>query len=311
MTMNNNPHVIRSVPRQAAGLSAADGGNRVMGAILLEDGRLSPGDVERIVEMQRGNGARFGDAGRALGLMTEDDVSFALSVQFDYPYLPRDSNLSRELVAAYQPASPVVEELRALRSQLMLRWFDADAEADADADADAERRSLAIVSAGSGEGRSYLAANLAIVFSQLGERTLLIDADLRSPRQHLLFNLGSQAGLSDMLVGRAGHEAVVGIAALRDLSVLPAGAIAPNPQELLGRHGFSSLLQSLGESFDIIIIDTPAAGTCADAHTVAVRAGAALVVARQDGSSVPKLAQLIHGLREFGVSVVGSVLNDA
>ena len=103
-----------------------------------------------------------------------------------------------------------------------------------------------------------------------------------------------------MLIGRAGRETVVGIGALRDLSVLPAGAIAPNPQELLGRQRFSSVLQSLGEDFDVIIIDTPAASACADAHTVAVRAGAALLVARQDSSSVPQMAHLTHGLREFG-----------
>lgn len=272
-----------------------------MGMILVDAGRLTPPDAERIVEFQRGGDSRFGDAGRALRLLTDDDVRFALSVQFGYPYLPSDSKLSRELVAAYQPSSRSVEQLRALRSQLMLRWFDTGA----------DRRGLAIVSAGSGEGRSYIAANLAIVFSQLGERTLLIDADMRSPRQHHLFNLGKNVGLSDMLAGRAGGEAVVGIASLQDLSVLPAGAIPPNPQELLGRQDFSKLLQSLGEDFSVIIIDTPPASHCADAHTVAVRAGAALMVARQNRSSVHEMARFTQGLREFGVTLVGSVLNDA
>ena len=272
-----------------------------MGAILIDAGRLSAADAERILQFQRERGARFGDSGMALGLLTEDDIRFALSVQFDYPYLGRDSNLSRELVAAYHPGSRPVEQLRALRSQLMLRWFDSGA----------DRKELAIVSAGPKEGRSYIAANLAIVFSQLCERTLLIDADMRSPRQHQLFNLGKNVGLSDMLAGRAGPEAVVGIAALQDLSVLPAGAIPPNPQELLGRPTFSALLKSLGEEFDIIIIDTPAASECADAHTVAVRAGAALVVARQNTSSLRQMSQFTQGLREFGVTLVGSVLNDA
>jgi protein-tyrosine kinase len=279
----------------------AVGAGRSIGAILVDAGRLSLADTERILRAQREGGARFGDAGMALGLLTDDDVRYALSVQFDYPYIARESNLSRELVAAHRPASRSVEQLRALRSQLMLRWFDTDA----------DRKGLAIVSAGPGEGRSYLAANLSIVFSQLGERTLLIDADMRSPRQHTLFNLGKSVGLSDMLAGRAGPEAVVGIAALQDLSVLPAGTIPPNPQELLGRQEFSRLLQSLGEEFDVIIIDTPPASRCADAHTVAVRAGAALIVARQNKSSVPQMAQLTHGLREYGVTLVGSVLNDA
>ena len=296
----NHSQVIRSVPL-AVPSKPASGSGRSIGAILVDAERLSTMDVDRILAFQEGCSVRFGDAGQALGLLTEEDVRYALSVQFDYPFLSDDSRLSRELVAAYEPASRVVEDLRALRSQLMLRWFDTGA----------DRRGLAIASAGHGDGRSYLAANLAIVFSQLGERTLLIDANLRTPKQHKLFNLGARAGLSDMLVGRAGPDAVVSITALRDLSVLPAGTMPPNPQELLGRHHFSTLLQSMGESFDVIIIDTPAANSYADAHTVAVRAGAALLVARQGSSSVPQMTQLTQGLREFGVTVLGTVLNDA
>ncbi len=296
----NSPHMMRAVPLTVP-TRPHEGASRGIGQILVEAGRLSSMDADRILEFQKSSRARFGEAGRALGLITEDDLRFALSVQFDYPYLGRDSGLSRELVAAYEPSSAQVEELRALRSQLMLRWFSTAP----------ERKGLAIVGSGRGEGRSYLAANLAIAFSQLGERTLLIDADLRNPRQSQLFGLGRQAGLSDMLAGRAGLHAVVPIPALRDLAVLPAGALPPNPQELLGRPQFLNLLQAFAEDHDVIIMDTPAASHCADAHTVAVRAGAALLVARQGMSSLPKLAHLTQGLRDFGVGVVGSVLNEA
>ncbi len=298
MTLKH-PLFVRSVPLSVPS-KPATGSGRCIGDILVEAERLSCVDVDRILSFQHSTHVRFGDAGQALGLLTDDDVRYALSVQFDYSYLTEDCKLSRELLAAYEPASQVVEDLRALRSQLMLRWFDTSS----------DRRGLAISSASQGEGRSYLAANLAIVFSQLGLRTLLIDADLRGPRQHKLFNLGARAGLSDMLVGRAGSDAVVSIPELHDLSVLPAGVIPPNPQELLGRNHFSTLLQSMGEIFDVIIIDTPAASAYADGHTVAVRAGAALLVARQGRSSVPQMTQLTQGLREFGVTVLGSVLND-
>ena len=301
MSANNAHNTVRAVPFTVAGGHLAAGAGQPIGELLIDAGRLSASDAERILAFQRESGLRFGEAGRALGLLTDDDVRFALSIQFQYAYLTPESLLSRELVAAYRPTSASVEQLRMLRSQLMLRWFASDK----------DRKGLAIVSAGSGDGRSYLAANLAIVFSQLGERTLLIDADLRAPRQHQLFHLGQRAGLSDMLAGRAGTEAVAGIAALPHLSVLPAGALPPNPQELLGRQGFSRLLESLGESFDVVLIDTPAATVCADAHTVAVRAGAALIVARQGRSSMAQMAQCAQSLREFGVTLVGSVLNDA
>lgn len=294
------PPLVHSVPLTVP-VKPPEGAGRAIGQILVEAGRLSPLDAERILALAQDRHGRFGEAGLALGLITDDDLRYALSVQFDYPYLGANSGLSRELVAAYQPASAQVEELRALRSQLMLRWFATAP----------ERKGLAVVSAGRGEGRSRLVANLAIVFSQLGERTLLIDADLRGSRQHQLFDLGDHAGLSDMLAGRAGLEALVPIAPLRDLTVLPAGAQPPNPQELLGRPQFLKLLQSLSEAYDVILMDTPAASSCADAHTVAARAGAALLVARQGQTSLPRLAQLTHGLREWGVGVVGSVLNQA
>ena len=297
-----NSQIIRSIPlgKSPSNAVADSGYNQSIGAILIDSGRLSNGNAEKILTLQRENGMRFGEAGRELGLLTEDDVRFALSVQFRYSYIPSGSSLSHELVAAYQPDSLAVEELRMLRSQLMLRWFNNSA----------ERKGLAVVSAGSGDGRSYIAANLAIVFSQLGERTLLVDADMRVPRQHRLFSLGKRAGLSDILVGRAGSEAIVNIEALPNLSVLSAGAIPPNPQELLGRQSFSRLLMALGDDFDVIIIDTPPASACADAHTVAVRTGAALIVARQGKSSMAELAQFTRSLREFGVTLVGSVLND-
>ena len=299
MTLNSSP-MIRSIPITVPS-KPATGSGRTIGSILVDADRLSSAQAAQILEFHKEHNIRFGDAGKTLGLLTDDDVRYALSVQFGYPYLTRENKLSRELIAAWQPASSKVEQLRALRSQLMLRWFDTGI----------NRKGLAIVSAGSKEGRTFIAANLAIVFSQLGERTLLIDADMRSPRQHVLFNLEKSAGLSGMLSGRAGPEAVIGISALQDLSVLPAGAIPPNPQELLGRHDFSKLLQSLGENFDVIIIDTPPASECSDAHTVAVRTGAALMVACKNTSSIPQMAKLTNSIREFGVTLVGSVLNDA
>lgn len=298
-----NTQMIRSIPLANTHNTALAENHhaRSMGSILVDSGRLSIAHVEKILLSQRENVVRFGEAGRALGLLTEDDVRFALSVQFNYSYIPSGSSLGRELIAAYQPDSPTVEEFRMLRSQLMLRWFGNAT----------DHKGLAVVSASPGDGRSYIAANLAIVFSQLGERTLLIDADMRSPRQHRLFSLGKRAGLSDLLVGRVGLGAISSVDVLPNLSVLSAGAIPPNPQELLGRQSFSKLLISLGDDFDVMIIDTPSASTCADAHTVAVRTGAALVVARQGKSSMVQLGQLTHSLREFGVSLVGSVLNDS
>lgn len=113
-----------------------------------------------------------------------------------------------------------------------------------------------------------------------------------------------------MLAGRAGSEALVRVPSLLGLSVLPAGAVPPNPQELLGRPAFTELLQTIGRDFEVVIIDTPAASAYADAQTLAVRAGAALVIARKNQSSVPDLAELTRSFQQSGATLVGSMLND-
>jgi len=299
--MNLMEPKLNSKAAVTAATAPASASGRSIGAILVDTGRLSTDNAERILRLQKEQGKRFGDAAIELGLLNEEDIRFALASQFDYPYLPAgDNSLSHELVAAYKPFSPVVEQLRALRSQLMLRWFDAEA----------ERKALAIISPGQGEGRSFIAANLAIVFSQLGERTLLIDADLRTPRQHELFKLGNNAGLSGLLAGRANADAVVRVPSLLGLSFLPAGAIPPNPQELLGRPAFIETLLSLSRDFDVVIIDTPAASAYADAQTIAVRAGAAILLARKNISSLPDITQIAGSLQQSGATLLGSVLND-
>jgi protein-tyrosine kinase len=283
------------------GKSQGTGSGSSIGAILVDTGRLSVENAERILRLQIEGGKPFGDTAIELGLLTADDISFALSRQFGTLYLPAsDTSLSHQLVAAYKPLSPVVERLRTLRTQLMMRWFNAETRHNA----------LAIVSPGAGEGRSFIAANLAIVFSQLGERTLLLDADLRRPRQHKLFKLGNSLGLSGVLAGRIGAEAITRASSLPGLHVLPAGAIPPNPQELLGRAGFAELLRSLIRDFDIVIIDTPAANEYVEAQVIAAGAAAALILSRKNHSSVPEMIKLTDSLRQTGTLSVGAVLND-
>jgi chain length determinant protein tyrosine kinase EpsG len=283
------------------GKASSIGSGSSIGAILVDTGRLSAENAERIAALQIEQGKRFGATAVELGLLTEDDVRFALSRQFDNVYLPSsDTSLSHQLVAAYKPFSLTVDRLRALRGQLMMRWFNAETRHNA----------LAIMSPGPGEGRSFIAANLAIVFSQLGERTLLMDADLRNPSQQVLFKLGHNSGLSGMLANRAGPEAIARIPLLPGLYVLPAGAVPPNPQELLGRPSFAELFQSLIHDFDVVIVDTPAGNMYAESHVIAMGASAALIVARKNHSSLPEINQLTDSLRYTRATLVGSVLND-
>lgn len=281
--------------------SVAKHADRSIGAILIHAGRLTTENAERILRLQRENGLRFGEAATELGLLTPADIEFAVSRQFSHPYLLRgESKASEDLVAAYAPFSHQSEALRALRSQLMLRWFDGDP----------AHKALAVVSADRKEGRSFLTANLGVVFSQLGAHTLVIDADMRNPCQHALFALDNRTGLSAVLSGRGGPEAIQRVPGLPDLSVFPAGALPPNPVELLARPLLPQMLRELGKEFDAILLDTPATAQYADAQSVAVRAGAALIVARKNMSRMRQVCGVSDTMGQASTIILGSVLND-
>jgi len=274
---------------------------RAIGAILVEQGRLTADDVEEIQQYSIANGIRFGDGALRLQKLSQQDIDLAIAQQFNYPILERGgrNGVSDELVAGYLPQSEMIEPLRALRSQITLRWV-----------ASQERNALTITSAGRGEGRTWLAANLAIVFAQLGRRTLLIDADMRNPRLHSLFNLDNTVGLSALLTGRAGREIVTRIHPQLRLFVLPAGIVPPNPQELLGRPVFDLVLNLFADQYDLIIIDTPACSVASDAYILSSRAGTAVMVARRHHTNQTQLNDAMLNLMQTGVNVIGSVMTD-
>ena len=269
-----------------------------IGGLLLKAGKIRPEDNERIMRIQREQNLRFGEAAMKLGLVSEDDIREALSHQFNYSYLAAgEHGFSPELIAAYKPFTAEVEAFRTLRTQLKLRWFNG------------QRKHLALVSPASGTGCSYHAANLAVVFSQLGERTLLIDANLRDPRQHLMFKLGNRQGLAEILSNRVTQPPLVAIPTLDNLSVLPAGAVPPNPGELLSRGILHKLLTELDLDFDVILIDTPPAMTCTDFQSVAFQAGSALIVARLNHTKLSDIAAVNDSLATTSTEVAGVVLS--
>lgn len=271
-----------------------------IGRILLDMGKITPVEAERILRLQKESGLRFGDAALKLGLITEADIQLVLAQQFDYPYLlPGQGNHPPELVVAYQPFGAQVEVFRAVRSQLMLRWFTSG------------HKALAIVGYNPNDGVSLFAANLAVVFSQLGERTLLIDANLRCPQQHEIFNLRNKQGLSDVLADRANiFEVISKIESFVDLSVLPAGTLPPNPLELLNRTSFDELNDQLANQFDVILYDTLAFSSGVDALTIAARTEGALIVAHKNDTRVNDINTMNEQLKYSGTEIVGSVLID-
>ncbi len=270
-----------------------------IGGLLLASGKITPESAERVLRMQKELGIRFGEAAQRLGLITEADIQQVLARQFDYPYLQvGEAKYSDKLVAAYQPFTPQVEALRAVRSQLMLRWFARG------------RKSLVVLGIDQGDGASLFAANLGVVFSQLGEHTLLVDANLRQPRQHEIFDLQSRQGLSDVLAGRADLGAIAKVESFVALSVLAAGTLPPNPQELLSRSSFAGLNAQLESHYDVVLYDTPAFTSGSDGLAVIARAGGVLLVARKNKTLLADVNAVAEQVAHCGAEVVGSVLVD-
>ena len=275
--------------------------SRTIGAILVEHGKLSAAAVGEIRQFAQEHGLMFGDAAVQMNLLTTQDIDLALARQFNSPILPSraDGGVADEVLAAHSPRDPAVEHLRALRTKLSLGWLGV-----------LDRKIFAVTSAGRQDGRSWLAANLAMVFAQIGQRTLLIDADFRNSRQHQLFNLPGNIGLSALLTGRAGKETLHRVHPDLRLLVLPAGSSPPNPQELLLRPVFNFVLSRLAEQFDVVILDTPPAFESADAQILAARAGAAVMVARLHHTKHSQLKSVMDNFAHSGVNVIGSVINE-
>jgi chain length determinant protein tyrosine kinase EpsG len=288
---------LTSVERDPASMLA----DRSIGSIISETRDLSADQIEQVLTYQREKGIRFGEAAIALGFVSADDVLFALAQQFHYPYAAEDKRkASPELVALNQPFSVQAEAFRAIRSQVIMRLFGETQ----------DRRAIAVVSPDPGDGKTFFAANLAVTLAQLGGRTLLVDADLRGPRQHAVFGIDNSSGLSGILSGRAEAKVIQQIKGVPSLFVLPLGITPPNPLELVERPAFGLLIRELLSKFDHVVVDTPAAMYGSDCAVIAARCGAALVIARRNQSRVVLLQELVANISETPAKVAGVVMNE-
>jgi len=195
-----------------------------------------------------------------------------------------------EPILAARPLVP--EALRALGQQLLAYWFNGS------------RSLLPVISARTRDGRSSLAAELARTLAAMGVRTLLIDADLRSPSQHHRFAIGNKGGLADFLDGRGVRLAACG----ENLAVLAAGKVREDPLELLSRDRLRRFLAAAARPFRAVIADTPAASRGPDHEMFSALAGGALVVIRK-GEDARRLAGLRRRLARCAARPVAAVFN--
>jgi len=279
---------------------------------------LSGETVESINELMRSLHLRFADAALHADAISQDQLDDAMiwirrrAVQQEggiiEQVLRRKGSQRRELVVwegpklnpsdqlivAHEPAHPHSEAIRSLSTELLMRTRNVGGAV------------IALLSPCAAEGRSQLAAELAIAFAQLGRRSLLVDADLRHPRQHVLFGAENDTGLAQALDG--GAVRMHGVRGLPQMALLTSGVLPPNPLELLSGTRFDQLTVEWRRNFEYVVLDTPPAAQSSDAIAVAGAVGNVLVLSRADVTPFSALKEMSRKLQTTNARTLGAVI---
>jgi non-specific protein-tyrosine kinase len=203
-----------------------------------------------------------------------------------------------KLIALRQPRSPVTEAYRMVRTNMRFSTIDNPL------------RTLVITSPSPGEGKSLSTANLAVVLAQSGQRVIVVDADLRRPSQHVIFELNDKVGLTTILPDPAVHVADVWQnTPIENLKVIASGPLPPNPADMLGSKRMGQLIEELRTKAEIVIFDTPPVTAVADASILAARVDGALLVARSGRTRRLPLQHSRDVLHTTGANLLGVIIN--
>ena len=288
--------------------------------VLIARRKLNPESAVRVQEAMNTMGLGFGEAVIQLGLVTPEELDDATSEAqqmspkaegiFEGAINRMSGNrglpvmyvgvvkASPSLTLLSEPYSPYSEQIRALRTELMLLNTTA-----------LGRNSIVVLSPCRGEGRTQLCAELAVAFSQLGQRTLLVDADLRHPRLHSLFESENPIGLGQALAS-GGAAKLQSVDKLPHLSVLLAGMSVANPLELLTNGHFQRQISDWRKKYTMIIIDTPPITDYADGLAIASFAEQVVIVGRKDETPHPNMKEMLRRLGGTQARIVGAVINN-
>lgn len=202
-----------------------------------------------------------------------------------------------EFVAHENPTNTFSEATRAIRTSIMF------------SSPDKPLRRLLVTSANAGEGKTTVAANLAITLAQLNRNVLLLDCDLRRPRIHKIFEVNNDNGLTGAILDPTGVFDHVVATRIPKLSILPSGVIPPNPSELFHSQTFAEVLDKLGERFDVIVMDSPPLGPVTDSAVLAPQCDGAVLVVRAQHTSKLSALRATRQLHSVGANLIGTVLN--
>jgi len=235
-------------------------------------------------------------------LKTPDDIKDILDTPVigfigELKHNPKQDEDALGVYVAKNPRSPVAEAFRSLRTNLEYSSVDNPA------------RTILVTSSGESEGKSTVAANLAIVQAQSGKNVIIIDADMRRPKVHVQFNKSNRRGLSDVVTGKLRIDEVVKTYdQVENLSIITCGTIPPNPSELLGSERMSQTLKDLEERFDLVIIDTPPM-IVSDAQILSGKVDGVIFVVIPGQTRTIAALRPIEELQRIGSHVLGIVAN--
>ncbi len=201
------------------------------------------------------------------------------------------------LITHIDPKSPVSEAYRTLRTNLQFSKIEK------------KLRSILVTSAGPKEGKSTTAANLAITMAQVGNKVVIIDADLRRPILHSAFGMTRENGLTNYLAGSLSYEEMLQNSFLDNLKVVPSGVLPPNPAELLATQKMEDLLGKLQEDFDIVIIDSPPVIAVTDASILSTKVDGTLLVVYAGQTERDAVKRATSMLTSVSARILGIVLN--
>jgi tyrosine-protein kinase Etk/Wzc len=210
----------------------------------------------------------------------------------------RHASNRQRLLALNAPEDMATEALRGLRTSLHFARFET------------KDNVLMISSPSPGAGKSFIAANLAVVMAQAGQRVLLIDADMRKGVLHKIMGHRPEGGLSEAIAGQTeGEQVLRPVDGMNQLYFIPRGKVPPNPSELLMNPRFNAILDALKPRFDLIIIDTPPILAVTDAAVIGHHVGTTLMVVRFGINQSREIALAKHRLEQSGVPIKGAIFN--
>jgi tyrosine-protein kinase Etk/Wzc len=291
---------------------SADGGTvRIIDSALLPDHAVSP-NRKRNFLMSLALGLMLGFGLAVLLERLDDSVrsplelsdNFALPVLGLIPAIGSSETMDltapgiSRIVTHADPRSPVAEAYRSLRTNLAFARVRGG------------MRSLLLTSPGPADGKSTTVANLAITFAQQGQRTLLIDADLRRAVIDKTFGVSRAPGLTDVIIGEAPLDGAVHETQIPNLFVLTSGQLPPNPSELLGSARMREVLREAEEQFDVVLFDSPPLLAVTDAAVLSTMVDGTVVIARMGNTQRKALWRAVSQLRAVSANVLGGVLND-